>query len=290
MKAQFIHLRVHTEYSLSDGIVRIPTLVEKCVADEMPAVAVTDLNNLFGLIKFYNKAEASGVKPIVASDVSVADFEGAGVTPLVLIAKNDVGYRNLCQLISAMYSSQSGKVSPSISRHDLKKKSDGLIALSGGKEGILVKPSWLVIGKEQLNALPFGPRSFQTPFILKFKGRNREYEKEYNASAIELAAQEKIPVVATNDVRFLAREEFEAHEARVCIHQGRVLDDSRRQRVYSEEQYLKSSEEMHNLFSDVPEAIENCLEIGKRCSVNIELGKYYFPDYGVPPERHQKPF
>ena len=127
MKAQFIHLRVHTEYSLSDGIVRIPTLIEKCVEDEMPAVAVTDLNNLFGLIKFYNKAEASGVKPIVASDVSVADSEGAGVTPLVLIAKNDVGYRNLCQLLSTMHSSQSGKVSPSISRQDLKKKYNHLV-------------------------------------------------------------------------------------------------------------------------------------------------------------------
>ena len=122
MKPQFIHLRVHTEYSLSDGIVRIPKLVEKCVADEMPAVAVTDLNNLFGLIKFYNNAEASGVKPIVASDVWIADSEGTGVTPLVLIAKNNIGYLNLCQLISATYSSQSGKFTPSISRHDLKKK------------------------------------------------------------------------------------------------------------------------------------------------------------------------
>ena len=281
MKPQFIHLRVHTEYSLSDGIVRIPKLVEKCVADEMPAVAVTDLNNLFGLIKFYNNAEASGVKPIVASDVWIADSEGTGVTPLVLIAKNNIGYLNLCQLISATYSSQSGKFTPSISRHDLKKKSDGLIALSGGKEGDIGKA--LLVGNWEgaIKRLAYWSSIFPSAFISKFKGR-AEYEKEYNASAIELAAQEGIPVVATNDVRFLAREEFEAHEARVCIYQGRVLDDSRRQRVYSEEQYLKSSEEMHNLFSDVPEAIENCLEIGKRCSVNIELGKYYFPDYGVP--------
>ncbi|MEC8299227.1 MAG: DNA polymerase III subunit alpha [Pseudomonadota bacterium] len=282
MKPQFIHLRVHTEYSLSDGIVRIPKLVEKCVADEMPAVAVTDLNNLFGLIKFYNNAEASGVKPIVASDVWIADSEGTGVTPLVLIAKNNIGYLNLCQLISATYSSQSGKFTPSISRHDLKKKSDGLIALSGGKEGDIGKA--LLVGNWEgaIKRLAYWSSIFPSAFYIEIQRTGREYEKEYNASAIELAAQEGIPVVATNDVRFLARDEFEAHEARVCIYQGRVLDDSRRQRVYSEEQYLKSSEEMHNLFSDVPEAIENCLEIGKRCSVNIELGKYYFPDYGVP--------
>ena len=139
MKPQFIHLRVHTEYSLSDGIVRIPKLVNQCAEYEMPAVAVTDLNNLFGLIKFYNLAEDSGVKPIVASDVWIADTEGIGVTPLVLIARNDKGYLNLCQLISSTYPKDSGNVSPSISRQDLKTKSDGLIALSGGKDGDIGK-------------------------------------------------------------------------------------------------------------------------------------------------------
>ena len=282
MKPQFIHLRVHTEYSLSDGIVRIPKLVNQCAEYEMPAVAVTDLNNLFGLIKFYNRAEDSGVKPIVASDVWIADTEGIGVTPLVLIARNDKGYLNLCQLISSTYSKHSGNVSPSISRQDLKKKSDGLIALSGGKDGDIGKALLGGNWSGAIERLAFWSSIFPNAFYIEIQRTGREHEKEYNASAIELAAQEKIPVVATNDVRFLAREEFEAHEARVCIHQGRVLDDSRRQRLYSEEQYLKSPDEMHGLFSDLPEAIENCLEIGKRCSVNIELGKYYFPDYGVP--------
>ena len=278
MKPQFIHLRVHTEYSLSDGIVRIPKLVNQCAEYEMPAVAVTDLNNLFGLIKFYNQSEDSGVKPIVASDVWIADTEGIGVTPLVLIARNDKGYLgNLCQLISSTYSKHSGNVSPSISRQDLKTKSDGLIALSGGKDGDIGKALLGGNWSGAIERLAFWSSIFPNAFYIEIQRTGREHEKEYNASAIELAAQEKIPVVATNDVRFLAREEFEAHEARVCIHQGRVLDDSRRQRLYSEEQYLKSPDEMHTLFSDLPEAIENCLEIGKRCSVNIELGKYYFP-------------
>ena len=282
MKPQFIHLRVHTEYSLSDGIVRIPKLVNQCAEYGMPAVAVTDLNNLFGLIKFYNRAEDSGVKPIVASDVWIADTEGIGVTPLVLIARNDKGYLNLCQLISSTYSKHSGNVSPSISRQDLQTKSDGLIALSGGKDGDIGKALLGGNWSGAIERLAFWSSIFPNAFYIEIQRTGREHEKEYNASAIELAAQKKIPVVATNDVRFLAREEFEAHEARVCIHQGRVLDDSRRQRLYSEEQYLKSPDEMHSLFSDLPEAIENCLEIGKRCSVNIELGKYYFPDYGVP--------
>ncbi|MBA57836.1 MAG: DNA polymerase III subunit alpha [Gammaproteobacteria bacterium] len=282
MKPQFIHLRVHSEYSLSDGIVRVAPLIDRCVEQKMPAAALTDANNLFALIKFYSQAEANGIKPIVACDVLIMDDDDEDLTTLVLIAKNDIGYRHLSQLVSRSYSETCNKHIPSVSRQWLKEKSEGLIGLSGGREGDIGKA--LLGGNLQAAAdkLNFWSSIFPNSFYLELQRTGREYEEEYNQLALDLADQKKCPVVATNDVRFLDREEFEAHEVRVCIHEGRALDDSRRERRYSQEQYLKSTEEMLALFSDIPEAIENAIEIGKRCNVNIDLGSCSFPDYPVP--------
>ncbi len=283
MTRDFVHLRVHSEYSLSDGMVRIKPLVEQCLSYAMPAIAVSDRNNLFALIKFYNASQESGVKPIVACDVSVVgDNSNEEATPLVLIAKNDQGYRNLCELISRSYGEGQYMGLACLKRSWIEDQSDGLIALSGGREGD--------IGRLLLTGNSEGARRraerwqavFPDSFYLELHRTGRENEEDYNALAVNLAIELNLPVVATNDVRFLTREEFEAHEVRVCIHDSRTLDDPRRERRYSPEQYLKTAAEMSELFSDIPEALDNSVEIARRCNVKLDLGKYYLPEYPIP--------
>lgn len=283
MKQDFVHLRVHSEYSLSDGMVRIKPLLAACVDQSAPAIAVTDRNNLFALVKFYNAAEGSGVKPIIASDVWIAgDNSNEEATPLVLIARNEKGYRNLCELISRSYGEGQTMGQATLKRSWISDQAEGLIALSGGREGDIGRA--LLAGNEDLakRRLQHWQSVFPDAFYLELQRTGRENEDDYNALAVNLAIELDAPVVATNDVRFLTRDEFEAHEVRVCIHDGRTLDDPRRERRYTDQQYLKTAEEMAELFSDIPEALENSVEIAKRCNVTVELGKYYLPEYPVP--------
>ncbi len=283
MKQDFVHLRVHSEYSLSDGMVRIKPLVAACVEQSAPAIAITDRNNLFALVKFYNAAEGSGVKPIIASDVWIAgDNSNEEATPLVLIARNDKGYRNLCELISRSYGEGQTMGQATLKRSWIAEQAEGLIALSGGREGDIGRA--LLAGNEEQakRRLLHWQEIFPDAFYLELQRTGRENEEEYNALAVNLAIASDAPVVATNDVRFLTQDEFEAHEVRVCIHDGRTLDDPRRERRYTDQQYLKTAEEMVELFSDIPEALENSVEIAKRCSVTVGLGTYYLPEYPVP--------
>lgn len=283
MTQDFVHLRVHSEYSLSDGMVRIKPLVNRCVEQSLPAIAVTDRNNLFALIKFYNAAQGSGVKPIVASDIwVVGDNSNEEATALVLIAASDKGYRNLCELISHSYAEGQSMGVPSLKRSWIAEKSEGLIVLSGGREGDVGRA--LLAGNidEARRRAERWHEMFPDAFYLELHRTGRENEEDYNTLAVNLAIDADLPVVATNDVRFLTRDEFEAHEVRVCIHDGRTLDDPRRERRYSEEQYLKSAGEMAELFADLPEALENTVEIAKRCNVSLDLGNYYLPEYPVP--------
>ncbi len=283
MEQDFVHLRVHSEYSLSDGMVRIKPLGEACAAAAMPAVAVTDRNNLFDLVKFYNAAEANGVKPIVASDVWVTgDNSSEEATPLVLIARTDKGYRHLSELISQSYSEGQTMGLPSLTRSMIAARSEGLIALSGGREGDVGRA--LLAGNldEARRLVHRWQEIFPDAFYLELHRTGRDREEEYIALAVNLAIETGTPVVATNDVRFLTQDEYEAHEVRVCIHDGRALDDPRRERRYSDQQYLKSSAEMVALFEDIPEAIENAVEIARRCNVNLDLGNYYLPQFPVP--------
>jgi DNA polymerase-3 subunit alpha len=283
MKQEFVHLRVHSEYSLSDGVVRIKPLVEECVRQGMPAVAVTDRNNLFGLVKFYNAAESGGVKPIVASDIwVVGDNSNEEATPLVLIARNDKGYRNLCELLSYSYSEGQSMGVAGLTRKGIAKKSQGLIALSGGRQGDVGKALLAGNLEEAKRLASRWKEMFPDAFYIELHRTGRAAEEDYNVLAVNLAIALECPVVATNDVRFLAQEEFEAHEVRVCIHDSRTLDDPRRERRYSDQQYLKTAQEMVELFADIPEALENSVEIAKRCNVSLDLGNYYLPEYPVP--------
>jgi len=283
MSAAFVHLRIHSEYSLVDGLVRIDELAKEVAAQNMPACALTDLTNFFALIKFYKACIGSGVKPIFGADFLLHDEEdGAHDSIICLLAQNDQGYRNLTQLISRAWLEGQQQGSPYIRREWIAECTEGLIALSGGRNGDIGRA--IGNGKNDLAQLRLREwqHLFGDRFYLELHRTGRPGEEDYLHAAVALALKNNCAVVATNDVRFLTREQFEAHEARVCIHEGRTLDDPRRQRRYSEQQYLRSPQEMLELFADIPEALENTVEIAKRCNVTIKLGKPYLPDYPVP--------
>ncbi|SCZ56016.1 DNA polymerase III subunit alpha [Thiohalomonas denitrificans] len=290
MTPTFCHLRIHTEYSLVDGIVRIKPLVKAAAEAGMPAVALTDQCNLFALVKFYGAAQRAGVKPIVGVDLWLEDEtedptrEGPGQsTRLLLLCKDEIGYRHLTELVSRSYiENQHGGV-PMIKKSWLTADSTrGLIALSGGREGDVGRA--ILDGKREVAArlLTEWIRLFGDNFYLELMRTGREGEEDYLHGAIELAMAMGVPVVATNDVRFLDKGDYDSHEVRVCIHEGRTLDDPRRSRRYSEQQYLRSPQEMAELFSDIPEALENSVEIARRCNLELKLGTYYLPDFPVP--------
>ena len=283
MTTQFVHLRLHSEYSLVDGLVRIKPLAKKVAEESMPAVALTDFNNFFGLVKFYKAAQGAGVKPIIGADLLVLDESGEGnPTQLVLLVADQQGYQNLTKLVSKAYQDGQRQGVPYIRKSWLAERSDGLIALSGGRLGEVGVA--LISGRrsdaEQL--VREFMQLFPDRFYLELQRTGRAGEEDYLHAAVDLASQYSCPVVATNDVRFLAADEFEAHEARVCIHEGRALDDPRRERRYSENQYLRTADEMAELFSDIPEALQNTVEIARRCNLDLRLGEYFLPDYPIP--------
>jgi len=283
MTAQFVHLRLHSEYSLVDGLVRIKPLAAKAAEMGMPAVALTDFNNFFGLVKFYKAAQGAGVKPIVGADLLVLDESGEGSpTQIVLLVVDQTGYQNLTKIMSMAYQQGQRQGIPYIRKSWLADLSQGLIALSGGRLGDIGVA--LVSGRtaDAENLLLEYMELFPNRFYLELQRTGRADEEDYLHAAVGLAGQFSCPVVATNDVRFIQADEFEAHEARVCIHEGRALDDPRRERRFSEHQYLRSADEMQELFADIPEALQNSVEIARRCTLELRLGEYFLPDYPIP--------
>ncbi|MFL6622045.1 MAG: DNA polymerase III subunit alpha [Sulfurifustis sp.] len=280
MTAPFVHLRVHSEFSLADGLVRIPDLAAAAAAASMPAVALTDLTNVFGAAKFYQAAVAAGVKPIVGADVWVAHPTDAHkFSRLTLLCQNADGYRNLARLLTRAYrdGQQSGR--PCLQRAWLADASDGLIVLSGaheGEVGVALLAGNRTAAVAAANELQ---RLFPDRWYVELQRIGQPRQEEYNHAAVAFAAEVGFPVVATNPVMFLKRDEFDAHEVRVCIQEGRVLTDSRRPRRHTVQQYFRSSAEMHELFADVPEAIANTVEIARRCNSRLVFGKYYLPKF-----------
>ena len=283
MPANFVHLRLHTEFSLSDSLVKIKSLVKRVAELNMPACAITDQTNFFGLIKFYKAAQGAGIKPIAGSDFWIASLDPEGKPTLItLLAMNDTGYKNIIELISLGWRQGQQQGMAYLQRDWISQYSEGVIALSGGKVGDI---GMALLGGRAAQAgelLQAWMKDFPNRFYLELQRTGRENDENYLHAAVALAAEFQCPVVATNDVRFLKQSEFEVHEARVCIGEGRTLDDPRRERRYSDQQYLRSAEEMAELFSDIPEAIANTIEIAKRCTINIQMGKYFLPEYPVP--------
>src|SRR5690554_860379 len=283
MAANFVHLRLHSEFSLADSLVRIKPLLKRVAELDMPACAITDQTNFYGLIKFYKAAQGSGVKPIIGSDFWVANSDSEGKpTLLTLLAMNERGYKNIIELISRAWQHGQQQGIAYVQRAWVTEHSEGVIALSGGRWGDIGMALLAGRAPQARELLQGWMRDFPSRFYIELQRTGRENDEEHLHMAVALADGLQCPVVATNDVRFLKRDEFEVHEARVCISEGRTLDDPRRERRYSDQQYLRTAEEMTELFSDLPEAIANTLEIAKRCTVNIQMGKYFLPEYPIP--------
>ncbi len=283
MNPGFVHLHVHTEYSLVDGLVRVKPLVAACATAGMPACAVTDQSNLFAMVKFYRAAQYAGIKPIIGVELWVRDARHKDeAARLVLLCQNREGYLNLTRLVTRSYLEGQVRGIPGIDKSWLAGHSDGLIALSGGREGDVGRA--LLAGQPERadQLLRDWLALFPQRYYLELTRTGRMGEEEYLHAAVALASTCDAPVVATNDVRFLAREESEAHEARVCIQDGRTLNDPRRPRHYSEQQYLRSPKEMAELFADIPEALTNSVEIARRCNLELTLGENVLPEFPVP--------
>ncbi len=286
MTAPFVHLHVHSEFSLADGIVRIDELVAAARDQGMPAVALTDLSNLFGAIKFYRAALAAGIKPIVGADVWLepANASAGRQEPgrVLLLCQDNAGFRQLCHLLSRAYGEGQHSGKPRISKDWLAGHTDGLIAISAGLDGDIAQ-SLLSGNRTHADELVQDyQRLFPGRFYLAVQRVGQAREEEYIHAAVQLAQRLHLPVVATNTVQFLKPAEFEAHEVRVCIQEGRVLTDSRRPRRFTAQQYFRTSHEMSRLFEDIPEALENSREIAVRCNLRLEFGRYYLPDFPVP--------
>jgi len=283
MSSAFVHLSLHSDYSLVDSSIQVKPLVQAVAACGMPAVAVTDQSNLFSMVKFYRVALKAGVKPLIGVDLWLHNEDDVNQpSRLVLICQNQQGYLNLTRLVSRSYTEgQHGGV-PVIQKQWLEGSSDGLIVLSGGCRGDVGRA--LLANKKDVAValLEDWERLFPDRFYLELHRTGRPQEEFYLAEAVDLALQMNLPVVATNDVRFLSEDDFEAHEVRVCIHDGRTLDDVRRPKNYTTQQYLRSADEMIELFSDLPEAIENTVEIARRCNLELTLGENFLPDFPVP--------
>jgi len=279
----FVHLRMHSEYSMVDGICRIAPTLDRVAQYQMPAVAITDHINFCGLIKFYKKCRSKGIKPIAGVDLLVCDEEQeSGHFQVTFLCMNETGYLNAKILISKAYQENQKRGIPIVDKRWLRQYNQGIIVLSGGRNGDVGKA--LVNGNHEQAAefLGFWQHYFPNRYYMELQRTGRVGEGDYIRSVAAFASAAGTPVVATNEVCFVDETDFDAHEIRVCINQGRVLDDPRRSKNYSSQQYLKTAQEMQSLFSDIPEALENTVEIAKRCNLTLNLGKYFLPNYPVP--------
>jgi DNA polymerase-3 subunit alpha len=284
----FVHLRLHSEYSITDGITRLDAAIGRARDDGMPALALTDLANLFGMVKFYTGARGAGIKPIIGADLWIADEDvrdpGRDSTSrLLLLVKNRSGYLRLCELLTSAFLLPRRHGRAEVSRAALANgDNSGLIALSGAQGGDVGQ--WLLAGKadKALERARDWARLFPDSYYLEIQRYGQPQQEVLVGATVALAGEADLPVVATHPVQFLDRGDFKAHEARVCIADGYVLADARRPRTYTEEQYFKTRAEMAELFADLPEALENSAEIARRCNLSVQLGKSRLPDFPTP--------
>jgi len=279
----FVHLRVHTEYSLVDSVLAVPALMDGARELGMPAIALTDQSNVFALVKFYRAALARGIKPIVGADVWIATApDDPEPSRLTLLCTSGDGFRSLSCLLTRASADGQHQGRALLLKEWLEPVAvEGLLALSGGQYGDLGRALGGDAARREA-AADFWLQRFPDRFYIELQRLGRPGESEYLALAVELAADRGLPVVATNEVCFLRRGDFEAHEARICIQHGRTLADPARPRDFSEHQYLKSATEMAALFEDVPEALANTVELARRCNFELELGQIHLPEFTLP--------
>ncbi len=277
----FVHLRVHSQFSLIDSLISVKNLVKQSVALDMPAIALTDHMNFFGLVKFYKAATGAGLKPLIGCDVLIRDEHGDTFLA-TLLAMNEKGYKNITDIMSDGYLKGQVNAIAAVDREWIEEKNEGIIMLSGAKFGD-VGTALLSGNDEQAKArLQHWMSVFPDRFYLDVQRTGRANDEIYLRQAVRLAQNLDCPLVATNDVKMVSSEDYEAHEARVCIYESEVLDNPKRPKKFSSEQYLRSADEMAALFHDLPEALSNTVEIAKRCNVQLHLGEYFLPEYPIP--------
>ncbi|HMT17316.1 MAG TPA: DNA polymerase III subunit alpha [Ottowia sp.] len=280
----FVHLRLHTEFSVVDGTTRIDDIVKAAAGDGQPALAVSDFGNLFGAIKFYKAARGAGVKPIIGAEVLLEgrDPEQDAPARVLLLAAHTQGYLNLSELLARAWTQGVVKGQAVVRWAWLEELAEGLILLSGAQAGPVGQA--LLQGNVELAseiALRLAER-FPHRFYLELQRAGRADDEAHVAAAVQLAARLRLPVVATHPVQFATADDYEAHEARVCIAEGEILGNPRRVRRFTPQQYFKSTAEMQALFADLPSALANAVEIARRCSLTLVLGKPQLPDFPVP--------
>jgi DNA polymerase-3 subunit alpha len=287
-RALFVHLRAHTEYSVVDGTLRVDELVAAAASDGQPAVAITDLGNLFGAVKFYSAARARGVQPVLGADVWLEPDgrAAAGVerppTRLLLLVQNATGYLNLCNLLAEAWTSNVQRQLACVSWSGLERHGQGLIALSGA-EGGAVGQALLAGDTARAEALAQRfAELFPARFYIELQRAGLPHQEAHVRAAVPLAARLGLPVVATHPVQFLSPEDYEAHEARVCIAEGETLANPRRVKRFSREQSFKTAAQMRALFADLPAALDNAVAIARRCHLRLTLGKPKLPDFPIP--------
>ena len=280
----FVHLRLHSEFSVVDGTNRIDDAVQVAADDKQPALALTDLNNLFGTIKFYKQARSIGVKPLLGAEIYLESLtqDANHLSKMILLVQSQQGYLNLCELLSRGWTQNVHKAVGVIKLAWLQELSQGLIALSGAQSGpvgqALVQGDLSRASELALQIAGIFPHRF----YIELQRAGRSDDEAHVVASVQLASNLNLPVVATHPVQFTKPDDYEAHEARVCISEGEILGNQRRVRKFTREQYFKSSAQMLELFVDIPSAIANSLEIAKRCNVSLVLGKPQLPDYPTP--------
>ena len=280
---RFIHLRLHTEYSVTDGLVRVGEAVGRARETAMPALGVSDLSNTFGWVKFYRAARGAGIKPVFGCDVWVTNAADSNrPSRLLLLVQHRAGYRRLCELLARAYQENLHRGRAEIDPAWLAEDADGLLALSGGDAGNVAqailddKPAAARAAAEAWAAL------FPGRYYLELQRFGQPHTERLIDGLLDLGAALNLPAVATHPIQFIAPDDFKAHEARVCIAEGMMLGDPRRPRPFTTEQYFKTPDEMAELFADLPEALQNSVEIAKRCNLTLELGKSRLPDFPTP--------
>ena len=278
----FVHLRLHTEFSVVDGTTRIDDIVQAAAADGQPALAITDWGNLFGAVKFYKAARGAGVKPLLGAEILLDGLAGDAPTRVLLLVQNHAGYLHLSQLLTLAWTEGVSKGLAIVQWDWLRAHAEGLLLLSGAQAGPL-GPSLLQGDAQAAGAIALQlAEAFPHRFYLELQRAGRPDDEAHVAAAVQLAARLALPVVATHPVQFPTAADYEAHEARVCIAEGEILGNPRRVRRFTTEQYFKSSAQMAELFADVPSALANSVQIAQRCNLTLTLGKPQLPNFPVP--------
>ena len=278
----FVHLRLHSEFSVVDGTNRINTLIKAAAADGQPAMALTDYNNMFGAIKFYKEGRGKGVKPVLGTEIQLEGEDGAAPSRVILLVQNQTGYHHLCELLARGWTRNVVKAQAVFTWEWLQELGEGLIVLSGAQAGPVGQA---LLRGDEAGAAALALRLahiFPHRFYIELQRAGRADDEAHVVAAVQLAARLNLPVVATHPIQFFGPDDYEAHEARVCIAEGEILGNPKRVRRFTRDQHFKTQAEMQALFADVPSALQNTVEIARRCSLTLVLGKPQLPNFPVP--------